>query len=103
MRSFRVLALSLTFTLVLSADVLELKSGERLEGTFKQAGVDRGVVIEVGGQSITIPLAKIRAIYFGTAAKSDAAPSVSAARDSLDALKGLQSVTSSGLSYRDYA
>ena len=56
--------------------VLELKSGERLEGTFKQASVDGGIVIEVGGQAITMPFAKVRAIYFGAA--PTATPTVSA-------------------------
>src|SRR5437764_9739127 len=41
------------------ADVVELKTEERLEGTFKQAD-SAGVVFEVGGQSITMPLAKVR-------------------------------------------
>ena len=97
----------LCLTTVVQADVLELKTGERLEGTFKQASVADGVVIEIGGQSITMPLAKVRAIYFGAAPKTaptaSAVPTASAAMESLDALKGLQSVTSVGISYREYA
>jgi hypothetical protein len=105
----------LTFTLVVlsliasapaaSADVLELKTGERLEGTFKQASVPGGIVIEVGGQVITMPFAKVRAIYFGaapTAAPAGSASTVSAAQ-ALDALMELKDVTSSGLNYRDYS
>ncbi len=84
-----------------SADVLELKTGERVEGTFKQATVAGGVVIEIGGQSITMPFAKVRAIYIGAA--PTAAPAVSAAKEALDALMGLQSVTNAGISYLDYA
>ena len=48
----------------LCADTLELKTGERMDGTFKQA-TQAGLVIEVAGQTITIPLEKVRAIYFG--------------------------------------
>ena len=56
----------LIFTLspsLLLADVVELKTGERLEGTFKQANA-AGVVIEVGGQAINMPLEKVRAMFF---------------------------------------
>ena len=94
------------------ADVLQLKTGERVEGTFKQASLTDGVVIEIGGQSITIPFAKVRAIYFGAAPVAaptvsvptlSAAPTVSAAKEALDALMELQTVTNVGISYRDYS
>jgi hypothetical protein len=51
------------------ADVVELKTGQRVEGSFKQA-TSEGVVIEVGGQAITFELERVRAIYFGTAPAS---------------------------------
>jgi len=95
----------LIFTLSLSllfADVVELKTGERIEGTFKQANA-AGVVIEVGGQAINMPLGKVRAIYFGAAPASPAQAHGSTSSDALDALKGLNSVTTSGITYRDYA
>ena len=78
--------LSALFALNLRSDILELKTGERIEGTFKQATA-AGAVIEVAGQPITISLEKVKAIYFGVA----------------DALKALRSVTQSGIAYRDYA
>ena len=88
------------FALSLSGDTLELKTGERIEGAFKQANL-AGAVIEVGGQAITIPLEKVRAIYFGGApARTGVSPAPS--RDALDALKALQSVTKCGIAYRDY-
>jgi hypothetical protein len=85
----------------LSGDTVELKNGERIDGTFKQA-TSEGAVIEVAGQAITIPLQKVKAIYLG-AAPSTAANSSTPAREALDALRGLQSVTETGLNYRDYA
>ncbi len=97
-----VLFLSLAAAPLLS-DVVELKTGERLEGTFKQA-TSAGVVIEVGGQSITMPLEKVRAIYLGSApAPAGQVPKISAALDALQSLKALQSATEVGVSYRDYA
>ena len=59
-------ALSALFALSLRGDTLELKTGERIEGAFKQA-TSAGAVIEVAGQPITIPHERVRAIYFGSA------------------------------------
>ena len=101
MRLSLYLAMASTPTL-LFADVLELKTGERLEGTFVQATTE-GAVITVAGQSITIPIAKMRAIYFGAIPVTEGDAKASVARESLDALRALQSITSSGVGYRDYA
>jgi hypothetical protein len=93
--------LPMLFALGLRGDTIELKTGERIEGTFKQA-TSAGVVIQVGGQSITIPLEKVRAIYFGVVpTRTVAEPARS--QEAMDALKALRSVTESGISYRDYA
>lgn len=83
------------------ADVVELKTGERLLGTFRQA-TSAGVVIEVGGESINMPLAKVRAIYFGPE-PAETATQISLAGEALQALEALQSVTSSGVTYQEYA
>jgi hypothetical protein len=81
----------------LNADVLELKTGEHLEGVFRKAD-SAGVVIEAAGQAITIPLDKVKAIYFGEK------PSVpEAGADALDAVRGLQSVTQAGVNYQEYS
>jgi hypothetical protein len=102
MRFLQVLAvLSPLFALSLRGDTIELKTGERIDGTFKQA-TQTGAVIEVGGQSVTIPLEKVQAIYFGVVPArtvSGAAPSELA----MGSLRALRSVTDSGISYRDYA
>jgi hypothetical protein len=86
---------------VVRADVIELKTGQRVEGTLTQT-TSVSVVVEVGGQTITFDREKVRAIYFGAApAASLAQPS---ARDeAMKALKGLRSVAQGGIAYRDYA
>lgn len=96
--------LPLVFAIGLRGDTLELKTGERIEGTFKEATAG-GAVIGVAGQSITIPLDKVRAIYLGSApATQRAAITGPTPLDELMvALKGLRSVTTSGISYRDYS
>ena len=88
----------------LLADVVELKTGEQIQGKFRQAS-SGGVVMEVAGQSITLPLGKVRAIYFGTgpAVVAKQASPASEALEALEALESLQSVASGGPSYRDYA
>ena len=47
------------------ADVVELKTGQRIEGTFKGAD-DASVRIEVGGQVVTFTPEQVRAIYYGS-------------------------------------
>lgn len=81
--------------------VIELKTGQRIEGAIKQTTA-AGAVIEVAGQSITIPLDKLKAIYFG-AAPSAASAGPGPSQEALDALKALRSVTNSGIAYRDYS
>ena len=102
----RLLVLVLWVAAVLSADVVELKTGERIEGKFKQANSLVGVAIEVGGQSINLPLAKVRAIYFGAApapaAQSSAPETSNLAREALNSLKALKAATEVGTTLRDY-
>lgn len=95
------LGLFALITCGLLADTLELKTGERMDGTFKQAGA-AGVVIEVAGQPLTVPLEKVKAIYFGAASPANIS-AFSPIKDALDALRGLRSVTESGVSYRQYS
>lgn len=87
--------------LSLRADTIELKTGERIEGAFKQAN-SAGVVIEVAGQSITIPLEKVQAIYFGAVVPARTT-ALSPSQEAMDSLKALRSVTESGIAYRDYS
>lgn len=87
------------------ADVVELKTGQRVEGALKQA-TPASVSIEVGGQTITFEGDKVRAIYFGAgpAPSPVATPVITPDhRDSaLQALAGLRAITKSGVAYRDY-
>jgi hypothetical protein len=102
MRAATLLFCSLFLVASLSrADVVELKTGQRVEGTFKEA-TSGGVVIEVGGQTITFEKDKVRAIYFGTAPTSGSVQP-SPCEAALTALKGLESVTKSGVNYAEYA
>jgi hypothetical protein len=99
--AFSLAVLPLLFGLSLSGDTIELKTGERIEGAFKQAN-SAGAVIEVAGQPITIPLEKIQAIYFGAVpSRTVAGPAPS--QEALDALKALRSVVQTGLDYREYS
>ncbi len=86
------------------ADTVELKTGERLDGTFRQANA-AGVVIEAAGQPLTIPLDKVRAIYLGSAGPETQHPANAsvAIQEALDALKSLRSATNTGVVFRDYA
>ncbi len=83
------------------ADVIELKTGQRVEGTLKTA-TPASVTVEVGGQAITFEGDKVRAIYFGAAPVSGGVQSVTPAREAITALRGLESATSARVSYRDY-
>lgn len=56
-------------TTLAAADVVELKTGQRVDGTLRQA-TPASVSIEVGGQTITFEGEKVRAIYFGVAPAS---------------------------------
>ncbi len=91
--------LSLFAAAVALADVVELKTGERVEGTFKQGNQTR-IMIQVGGQTITFERAKVRAIYFGPAPTTSSGPSP--LQEALVALKGLQSVAGAGTTYSEY-
>jgi hypothetical protein len=84
------------------ADVVELKNGQRVEGTLKQLSLT-SVSIEVGGQVIILDSTKVRTIHFGSAPPS-LLPNVqpTPAQDALRALKDLQSATGASLTYRDY-
>lgn len=97
--AIRLVVLPLLITAAVRADTIEMKSGERVDGAFKHASA-AGAVIEVAGQAITIPLEKVKAIYFGAAERP--APPAGEFDGALDALKALQSATETGISFRDY-
>jgi hypothetical protein len=92
------LALTSLLTPELKGDTIELKTGERIEGVFKQASA-AGAVIDVAGQPLTIPVEKLKAIYFGVASGK---PASQPAQSAVDALRSLRSVTNSGIRLGDY-
>lgn len=87
------------------ADVIELRTGQRVEGTLKQA-TPVSVSVEVAGQTITFEGEKVRAIYFG-AAPAAGSPTAESARNpavqALDALRAINSVVTAGVAYREYS
>ena len=98
-----------------SADVVELRGGDRVEGSLKEATA-AGVVIEVAGQSIRFEVAKVRAIYFGVAgppASQDAPPPpapplsplpppASPGAGALQLMQSLRSTVAAGTTLREY-
>ena len=97
-----LLAVSLMSVPPVSADVIELRTGERVEGTFKGAD-DSAVRIEIDDRLVTFAPSQVRAIYFGSA-PSVPAPSALQERDAaIGALEGLRSVARTGLTYPEYA
>jgi hypothetical protein len=83
------------------ADVIELTTGERIEGKDAQLGLE-GVSVEVGGQRLQFERAKVRAVYLGgPPATQGLRPG--GANDAVQILKGLQSVTTAGVNYQNYA
>lgn len=93
--------LTLSVSSAAFADVVELKTGQRVEGALKQA-TRAGVSIEAGGQVMTFPAQKVRAIYYGTAPAPPAGSSSSAAKDAVLALKDLRSATTVAQTYTEY-
>jgi hypothetical protein len=83
------------------ADVIELTNGQRVEGSLSQV-LDGKVTIEIGGQAITFEQQKVRAIYFGSSAPTTT-QTPSLAREAIQALKAVQSITTSGVNYQQYA
>jgi hypothetical protein len=95
-----VLVFLASIAMIAHADVVELKTGQRIEGTLKQA-TPASVSVEVGGQTITFEGEKVRAIYFGAASAAALPPSLR--DDAMKTLKSLRSVVEGGVNYRDYA
>jgi len=109
----RLLGLSIAVLLTAASvspargDVIELRTGERVEGAFKGAD-DAAVRVEVDGRVLTFRPAEVRAIYYGNgpavAAPAAGAPLVPVAeRDAaLGALATLRSVARAGVTYQEY-
>jgi hypothetical protein len=80
------------------AVVVELNTGQRVEGTFKQATSD-SVVIEISGQTVTLDIKDVRAIHF-TAATPASNARQTAPTEALRALKAVNSATTVGVSHQ---
>ena len=95
-----VLVVGVAATPALS-DVVELTTGERIEGNPQEvSGIS--AVIEVAGTILRIERGKVRAVYLGAAPSQSTAPIPSTSQEALRALKALQSAVTAGLTYRDY-
>ncbi len=82
-------------------DIVELKSGEQIEGSVRQATVSTIIVDTADQQRSTIERQNVRAIRFGSAPpKRGPSPNMT---EALDAVKAIQTVTRVGIAYPDYA
>jgi len=84
-----------------AADVVELRTGERVEGAFRGAD-DVAVRIEVGGRVVTFKPDQVRAIYYG-APPAPPSPPLAERDEAVRALQALRSVAQPGVVYREYA
>ena len=100
-RTLSVLATLLAFSSPFSvqADVLELKSGQKLEGQYAGGSKDE-VRFQMGSQTLKFPIAEVSKITMGTGGREDFH---NAAKEALRQLKGLASVVEGGTTYSDYA
>jgi hypothetical protein len=85
-----------------SADVIELRTGQRVEGTFKGAD-DSAVRIEIDGRIVTFAPAQVRAIYYGSMPASTTLAPALERDEAIGALEGLRSIARTGVTYREYA
>ncbi len=94
MVSARVLAILLvvSWPAGVQADILELKSGQKLEGQSAGGSKDE-VRFQVGSQTLKFPIAEVSRITIGTAGQDEFHK---AAKDALRQLKALTSVTQGG-------
>lgn len=101
MRTVGVLAtlLAVSWPVSVRTDVLELKSGQKLEGQYAGGSRDE-VRFQVGSQTLRFPLAEVSRLTIGSAAQGDFQR---AAKDALRQLKALASVTAGGTTYQLYS
>ncbi len=80
-----------------AADTVELRTGERIEGSAAQVSATT-ISIEAGGRTLSFARAQVRAIYFGAPTASLPA----AAREALQALEALRSALAAGVNRKEY-
>ena len=83
------------------ADVVELKSGEKLQGKVKSV-TPVEVVVDVGGKETKVERDKVRAITLDTAAPPKPPPPA-VVKDAMAALRTAQSIAGPGAIHVDYA
>ncbi len=81
------------------ADVLELKSGQKLEGQYA-GGSREEIRFQVGSQSLRFAIAEVSKITIGSAGQEDF---YKAAKEALRQLKALASVVEGGTTYQNYS
>jgi hypothetical protein len=110
------LIVGVALTLPLWADTVELRTGEKLVCKYVLVNVD-GVTVGLAGAVATLPLSKVKAIYFDPVDSSTSAPDfhklpnsapdstpakANPKREALLVLKALRSLTNVQVNQRDY-
>jgi hypothetical protein len=76
------------------ADTVELRNGQRIEGTLREANAT-SVVIESGGRAVVLPRADVSTIHFAAPAAAPSTPPSVARSEVFQALDGLRGLTRS--------
>ena len=95
-----VLASALTLALTCAGETVELKTGQKIEGTVKAVTAEE-VLLQVAGQPLKFPRDNVSAIYF--AAPPQNGPVANPLNDAVRILKGLQSAVNGSVNYGDFA
>lgn len=85
--------LAVLYSAPVSADVLELRSGQKLEGRFA-GGSREEVRFQVGSQTLRFPIVEVSRITVGASGQEDIRK---AAGEALRQLKGLASTVEGGV------
>jgi len=91
--------LAVSWPVSVQADVLELRSGQKLEGQYAGGSRDE-IRFQVGSQTLRFPITEVAKIAIGTARQEDFRR---AGREALRQLKALASAVEGGITYHDYA
>jgi hypothetical protein len=70
---FILVGMTLVWPRLSLAEIVELSGGEWVEGKLREV-TPAGVVIEVGGQTVTFPSDRVQAIYFRSPSQAPPAP-----------------------------
>ena len=84
-----------------AADVIELTSGQRVEGSLKSATAD-SIVVESGGQTVVLERRNVRAIFFSPPPQVASTPPAPVS-EVIDVLGTLQALTRRSVPHEQYA